>query len=63
MTKRRPIKLRCSDCNLRRFATPRQAEMASQAASFVCRTCRERAVARGRVDPAQATLPFDGDAS
>ncbi len=59
MTKRRPAKLRCSDCNLRRTATPRQADMVSATASFVCRACRERAVQRGHVDPAQAPLPFE----
>lgn len=63
VTKRRPIKLRCSDCNLRRTATPRQADMVSPTAPFVCRPCRERAVARGHVDPAQAPLPFEGEAS
>lgn len=60
MKKSRPITLRCSECNLRRHATERQKEL-SAAAPFVCRGCRERAVERGQVDPAQAPLPFENE--
>lgn len=58
--KPRPKKLRCADCNLRRFATERQVEMA-RTAPFVCKACRDRAVTKGQIDPAQAPLPFELD--